>query len=90
MRDEVLNTEELCMELLGFIVENYPGTIEKRYDVPENIQTHSMLYKIGENRGCIVRGNEISYEKAAALVLDDFRNGKLGRITLEKAQDMSE
>ena len=90
VRDEVLNTEELCIELLGFLAKNYPGTIEKRYGVPEDTEAQTILYKIGENRGCVVRGSEISYEKAAALVLDDFRNGKLGRITLEKARDMSE
>ena len=90
MRDEVLNTEELCIELIGFLAKNYPGTIEKRYGAPEDTEAHTILYKIGENRGCVVRGSEISYEKAAALVLDDFRNGKLGRITLEKARDMSE
>lgn len=89
VRDEVVNIEELCIELLDFIKNNYPGTIEERYGVPEDIKTVDMLYKIGENRGCVVKGSEISYEKAAALVLDDFRSGKLGRITLEKAQDMS-
>ncbi len=87
VRDEVLNTEELCIELLDYIKENYQGTISERYNVPEDIKTVEMLYKIGENRGCLVKGNEVSYEKAAALVLDDFRSGKLGRITLEKAQD---
>ena len=85
IKDDILNIEELGTEFLKFITEKYPGTIEKRYGVSEELQISEILYGIGEKRGCIVKGSEISYEKAAAAVLDDFRSGKLGRITLESA-----
>lgn len=85
IKDEILNTEELALELLDYIRENYPGRIAERYDTAEDRSLPDLLEAIGKKRGCIVKGSEISTEKAAALVLDDYRSGKLGRITLEKA-----
>lgn len=84
IRDELLNTEELVLELLAFIREYYPGRIAERYAAEETAELPELLRMIGEKRGCIARGNEVSYEKAAALVLDDFRSGRLGKITLER------
>ena len=92
IKDDILNIEELGIEFLDYVTKNYRGRIAERYGVSEEKSLPEILYDIGEKRGCIVKGNEISYEKAAALVLDDFRSGKLGRITLENAPvgDMNE
>ena len=83
VKDEVLNTEELSLLFLDFCVKNYPGKLYERYGTDESLPAHEMLYAIGEKRGCLGKNGEISYEKAANAVLDDFRSGKLGRITLE-------
>ena len=83
VKDDILNIEELSLELIRYIVANYPGKIAERYDVDESLKAAEVLYNIGKNRNCIVKGNEVSYEKAAALLLDEFRSGRLGRITLE-------
>ena len=74
IRDEILNTDELALSLIGFLKENYPGYLSGRYGCRE---------EIAGKRGCIQKGQELDYGKAGALVIDDFRNGKLGRITLE-------
>ncbi len=87
VKDDILNLEELSLDLIGFIIKRYPGMIEKRYDVDETLKLPEILYGIGEKRGCLTKGNEVSYEKAAALVFDDFRSGKIGRITLESAPE---
>lgn len=83
IRDEILNTEELSLELIAFLQARYPGVLAQRYACAEDQQPAEVLGKIARSRGCIRKGSEPDYEKAAALLLDDFRSGRLGRITLE-------
>ena len=84
IRDEILNTEELALELIGFLTAHYPGVLMQRYECAEEKLPVEILGEIAGNRGCIRKGSELDYEKASAVLLDDFRSGKLGRITLEK------
>ena len=84
IRDEILNTEELALELVGFLTAHYPGVLMQRYECAEEKLPVEILGEIAGNRGCIRKGSELDYEKASAMILDDFRSGKLGRITLEK------
>ena len=95
MNDEILNREEMALSLLVFIGENYPEALEKRYQLTLNTagadgdaqaSLHSalaLLEAVCKSRGCLKKGGEPEYEKGAALVLDDFRSGRLGRMTLE-------
>lgn len=83
IKDEILNTEELAAELIRFLNQNYPGVLKEKYQVNETEDDYEMLRNIAESRHCLVKGSELDTEKAAALLLDDFRNGRLGRITLE-------
>lgn len=84
MNDEVINTTELAMELLKYVEATFPGMLTKRYDIEEkNKKPEELLNDIALVRKCIKRGNEVDYDKAAYLVLDDFRSGKMGKITLE-------
>lgn len=88
IKDEILNTEELAAELIGFLNEYYPGILEEKYHVGSVADVYVMLGQIAESRHCLIRGNELDTEKAAVLLLDDFRNGRLGRLTLEYPQGM--
>ena len=83
IKDEILQTEELAAELVKFMNENYPGVLENKYNVEEDTDPYGMLEKIAESRHCLVRGNELDTEKASVLLMDDFRNGRLGKLTLE-------
>ena len=83
IKDEILNTEELAAEICKFLVKNYKGILAKKYTMEESEDGFDMLRKIAESRHCLVKGSELDTEKAARLLLDDFRNGRLGRITLE-------
>lgn len=87
VKDEVINTEELALELLHFLKEEYSGTLEKRYGIPETEDVLSMLRGIAEKRGCLLKGNELDLGKAVGILLEEFRNGKLGRFTLEVPEE---
>ena len=83
IKDEVLQTEELAAELAGFLSREYPGVMEEKYAFEASEDKYECLRRIAESRHCLVRGSELDTEKAASILLDDFRNGRLGRITLE-------
>ncbi|GAA0799271.1 ribosome biogenesis GTPase YlqF [Clostridium sp. AF19-22AC] len=87
IKDEILNTEELAMELIGFLKEKYTGILKDKYQIEEAEDHFECLRSIAESRHCLVRGNELDTEKAAKILLDDFRNGRLGKITLEFPED---
>ena len=86
IKDEILNLEELSLELLKYLHESYEGVLTKRYDIEESENALSMLEQVAENRKCIQKGNELDYLKAANILLEEFRNGKIGKITLEKPE----
>ncbi|HIX69042.1 MAG TPA: ribosome biogenesis GTPase YlqF [Candidatus Anaerostipes excrementavium] len=83
IRDEILNQDEMAIELIEYLKNHYPGILEKRYQVEEAKDRVEILNQIAENRNCRMKGNELDYEKAARILLEEFRNGKLGRISLE-------
>lgn len=83
IKDEILNMEELAVEFMQFLVKYYPGVLAKKYEITESEDGFEMLKCVAEKRHCLVRGNEQDLEKAARLILDDFRNGRLEKITLE-------
>ena len=83
IKDEILNLEELSLELLDYIRTNYPGLLNTRYGIEEEGTPVSLLEAVADKRKCLIRGQEIDYAKAAGIVLEEFRNGKIGRITLE-------
>ena len=83
IKDEILNVDELAVELIKFLISSYPGLLSERYDVNENGDITDIIIEIAKNRKCVSKGAEVDYSKAAALVIDDFRSGKLGKITLE-------
>lgn len=83
--DDILDIETLAMKLLSFLAENYPKSLTERYKIEfdESDSGLSLLEKVGKKRGMVVSGGEINTERAAVTVLDEFRSGKLGHITLE-------
>ncbi|MBR6386285.1 MAG: ribosome biogenesis GTPase YlqF [Ruminococcus sp.] len=83
--DDILDIETLAMKLLLFLAENYPQSLKERYkiDIEENDTGIILLEKVGKKRGMVISGGEINTERAAITVLDEFRGGKLGKITLE-------
>ena len=87
VKDDLLNLEELSLLLIDYLKERYPGVLAKRYGIEEEKEPLKVLEAIAKVRGCLKRGEELDYEKAAGLIFDDFRSGKTGRITLEWAPE---
>lgn len=83
INDEIVDEVELAMELMNYLKKSYAGVLFNRYEVDESKETPVILNDIAINRGCLKKGNETDYSKAANILLDDFRSGKLGRITIE-------
>lgn len=81
IRDEIFPWEEIALWLLNFLVIHYPDNLAKRYNL--DAKSPTILEDIGERRGCLQAGGKVNLEKAAKVVLQDFRAGRLGRITLE-------
>ncbi|MCX4338861.1 MAG: ribosome biogenesis GTPase YlqF [Lachnospiraceae bacterium] len=90
MNDEILQMTELAAELLAYLLAHYRQALLARYQVAGDvgeITPVQMLSLICENRKCYKKGQEPDFEKAAALLIDDFRSGRIGRITLEICEE---
>ena len=85
VKDNVTDTETLAARLLFTLSESYRDNVISRYkiEISEDDDGYSLLRKTAESRGMLLRGGEADVERAAAAVLDEYRAGKLGRITLE-------
>lgn len=85
VKDEVMDTETLAMKLLDTLVKVNPACLAQRYKIQEfeSLNGFELLELIGRKRGFLISGGEIDTERAAAIIVDEFRGGKLGRITLE-------
>ena len=84
IRPEVLDVEELVFYLIGWLRENYLAELMAYYSLEREEAPFKMLVEIGERRGCLGKGGQVNLLRAAELVWNDFRAGRLGRITLEK------
>lgn len=86
MNDEILQKEELALDLIRFLAGTYPGILQERYSLEEG-NPLDVLTGICESRRCYKKGQEPDIGKAAGILLDDFRNGRLGRISLERPEE---
>ena len=84
INDQILDVDELGLELARFFLQEYPGVLAERYGVDESQKDTELITQAAVNKKWLLKGGEGDYSKACAMMLDDFRTGKLGRITLEK------
>lgn len=83
MNDELLIMEELACDLIAVLQERYPKALTDRYDIDLKQEPVAVLEGIAQNRRCYIKGEALDLAKAAGIVLEDFRSGRLGRITIE-------
>ena len=84
MNDEILIPDELACDLIGAIKELYPKSLQERYEADPAGKPIEILEAVAESRKCYAKGEQLDLGKAAGILIDDFRSGKLGRITLER------
>lgn len=92
IKDEIMELELLAYKLLEYLRDNYRAALCTRYKL-ENISDmkgYEILEYIGKKRGFVISGGEIDMERAANILLDEMRSGKLGGVTLEKPEDVSD
>lgn len=89
IKDEILDTETLALRLLERLLLYFPHLITNRYGIEiKDDNALNIMIEIGKKRGCIIRGGEIDYTKVSSIILDEFRKGIIGNITLELPQEL--
>jgi ribosome biogenesis GTPase A len=89
IKDEILNIDEMSLELIRLLEKDadYMVALKNRYELDDESDPVRLLEQVAKNRSCIKKGGELDYSKAAALVLDEFRSGTIGRMTLERPEE---
>ena len=99
IKEEILDRLEVAYHLVKFLLENHKQLLIEKYkltneyvdkvlnrDLPENENIYEIMLEMGRKRGCLISGGNVDEEKIAKIILDEFKNGKLGKITIEKAK----
>ncbi len=91
IKDDVLDIDDLACELMELLVQRYPSVIQEKYKltISEPMRGWEALELVGRKRGFLISGGEVDLSRAARLLLDDYRSGKLGRFTLERPEEFS-
>lgn len=84
INDEILAMDELAVEIINFLKKNYPGRITERYQVTEENDAREIMTAIAFKRGCLIKGGEADWKKSSQIIVEEFRSGKNGRITIER------
>lgn len=90
INDEILNREELAVEIVKFYMEKRAAVLSGRYELSDlNKEPYEILSDIAVNRHCVQKGNEPDLKKVSGIIIDEFRSGKLGKVTLETPEDLN-
>ncbi|MBR5799376.1 MAG: ribosome biogenesis GTPase YlqF [Lachnospiraceae bacterium] len=83
INDEILHADELAVAIIRFMQANYPGLLEKRYEIESTEDVYEFLKAVCISRHCFLKGQEPDIARASKMIIDDFRSGRSGRVTLE-------
>ena len=90
IKEDILERTDIAYNLLKYLLKEYPENVNNRYNIEleeANDEVLAYMEAIGKKRGALLSGGRIDYEKTAGIILEDFRSGKLGRISLEKVEE---
>lgn len=87
VNDEILHVDELAFSLIGYLEREYPGLLTKRYGIQNTGDAVHLLEEICVNRHCYLKGQEPDLGRASRMVVEDFRSGRIGKITLEHPEE---
>lgn len=91
IKDEILDVNELAVKLLEVLMEKFRENIKTRYklgEIPEGTDAHTLLEMIGRKRGFLISGGEVDLQRTSVMLLDEFRGGKIGNISLETPEEL--
>lgn len=88
INDDILDLDDIALELLRELAATYPQFLSERYGITDFSSPLAMYEEVCRRRGFMLRGGEFDYERGAKAILDDFRKGRTGRITLENAEEL--
>lgn len=80
---ELVPNQDVVAYLLNYLLEHYPHVLSERYEIDEIVDMWDTFNHIGKKRGALESGGKVNFDKVAEIVLQDFRTGRLGRVTLE-------
>ncbi len=88
IKNEILDIESLALKLIEFLAKNFPNLLNSRYNIEISDKSYlQIMEEIGKKRGALIEGGEIDYAKISNIILDEFRKGIIGRITLEYPEE---
>lgn len=87
INDDILDMDDVALELLGEIAELCPASLTERYKIGDFSSPLSMYEQVCRSRGFLLKGGDFDYERGAKAIVDDFRKGRIGRVTLERAAE---
>lgn len=89
VKDEIMDCETLAVRLIDILKNNYADRLRERYKISDfdNLESYEILELIGRKRGMLISGGEVNTERAANTLLDEYRAGKLGAITLDSVME---
>ena len=90
INDDILDMDDVALELLGELAEKYPQCLTERYGITDFSEKLGMYEAVCKRRGFLFRGGEFDYERGAKAIIDDFRKGRTGKITLENPADYND
>ena len=88
IKDQILNIDDIAFHLIKMLMAQYPELLKTRYKFEDETDPVEIMEWIGRKRGCLLKRNEIDYEKVARIVLDEFRKGTIGKMSLEVPSDI--
>ncbi len=89
IKDDIIDTDELAFNLITELLDTNKKELFERYKIAENFEYEratEVMEEIGIKRGCLIKGGEVDYTKVSNIVLDEFRSGVIGKITLERVK----
>lgn len=90
VKDQILDTEKLAYQLVEYLKNHYPERLVERYKIDvSGDDIYELMLRIGKKRGMLISGGEIDTERTSNMLIDEYRSGKLGLITVEHATDRS-
>lgn len=87
LNDDILDLDDIALALLEEMQEKYPAALEERYGISGGLTPLEMLNRVCARRGFVLKGNDYDYERGEKAVIDDFRKGRLGKVTLDETAD---